>query len=417
MYSRLYNMKSEISIYRNDRLLWSGRIVSTKRDIYRCKTFVCEGELGYLNDSSRAPMKFEGTVEQYLQRLLDNHNQQVYTDAAKIFQLGSVTVSGTVSINQQEPEVTWNLIDSNLLNVFGGYLVIRHEANAKYIDYLAEYGKECNQRIELGVNLTDIQESVDASNIYTVLVPLGKNSDGDYVGIESVNNDVYYIQNTAAVDYYGRIVKTIVYDDLDKPEDILAAAQADIQKTLSIATTITVDGVDLTLTGIDTDSFDIGSNIPVYAEPHGINFHFICNEISENIGEPGSTKYTLGVSVVSLTAKQIAAGQRIAAARNAAIAAEDSAAKVQQSVNALADTVGTLPKTLSGNILVIIPENGEKSVTVTFPSEFNGIPEVLISPRKSGKEYKITEITTQGFTFTALGSIRDQIIYSWIATK
>lgn len=310
LYSSLSKLKSEIAIYRNGKRLWSGRIISSKRDAFRCMTFTCEGELGYLNDSSRAPMSFSGTPEQYLAKLLDNHNAQMYTDTHKQFMLGSVTVTGSVDCDQTDPQRTWDLINSNLLETLGGFIVIREEDGVKYLDYLAEYGEKCAQRIELGVNLLSMEEYIDASGVYTVLVPLGKNADGEYIGIGS-DDEPYYVQNEAAVNFYGRIVRTVIFDEISDAAELRQAAEAELQKTLEVATTITASAVDLTEAGVDTDSFGLGDYIRVYSEPHGLNAWFLCNEISENIGEPGSASYTLGASLVSLTAKQVAAGQRV----------------------------------------------------------------------------------------------------------
>lgn len=396
----LRKLKSEIMIYRDDNRLWSGRIIESKRNIYGETTYTCEGSLGYLNDSSRVPFSFNGSPREYLKLLLNNHNAQMYTDPQKQFLLGIVTVSGYFAYDQTEPQSTWELLDSNLVQRFGGFLKIREEEGIKYLDYLHAIDNYCQQPIELGVNMLDIEEYIDAYSICNVLIPYGKNEDGNLIDIASVNDGNNYIQIANDVAAHTRIVKTVIYDDLSEPADIMEAGQAQLEQMVLEALTINASAVDLNDAGINTDRFDLGDNIRVYAESLGLDAMLPCYEISEKIGEPGSAVYTIGASFATMTGQQTATNYR-----------------VNISNSTTNRTVSALPRTLSGSVAKVIPESGMLKVTVTFSTAFTAAPEVLLMPQKSGISYQITGIAAQGFTFTASGTAGDSAVFSWIATK
>lgn len=82
-------------VYSNTRkdLLFEGRITSDDEGLNKTKDVTCEGELGYLLDSTQRPAKYVNTTpEQWLTQVLDNHNMQVTAD--KRLHMGICTVLG-----------------------------------------------------------------------------------------------------------------------------------------------------------------------------------------------------------------------------------------------------------------------------------------------------------------------------------
>lgn len=410
LYDSLIPLKSEVVVYRDSKVLWSGRIINVTRDFFRCKTFSCEGELSYLNDTSYAPNSFSGSITTYLTKLLANHNAQMYTNGNKMYQLGKVDVEGTVIYEQADPETTWELINENLIDTFGGYLAIRNEDGVKYLDYLTSSGNVCGQVIECGRNLIDLEEYTDASELFTVLVPMAKDEDGNYFGIgtdgayyDSGDGVEYYVKNDAAVEYYGRIVKVEVFDDIKSVDELRAAAEARLAEAVKLAVTITADAVDLVNCGIDTDRITLGSLVRIISAKHGLDAYFVCSEITESIGEPERTQYTLGTSLTSMTARQLAAGKRTKVAKGAAVSA--------------ASAITGLPKTLSGSVTTTIPSAGTYRTEVTFSKAFSSVPNVLLMPQKSGLTYSIVSITTAGFKYDTYSATAQTAVFSWIATE
>ncbi len=82
-------------VYSNTRkdLLFEGRITFDDEGLNKTKDITCEGELGYLLDSTQRPAKYVNTTpEQWLTQVLDNHNMQVTAD--KRLYMGICTVLG-----------------------------------------------------------------------------------------------------------------------------------------------------------------------------------------------------------------------------------------------------------------------------------------------------------------------------------
>ena len=82
-------------VYSNTRkdLIFEGRITFDDEGLNKTKDVTCEGELGYLLDSTQRPAKYVNTTpEQWLTQVLDNHNMQVTAD--KRLHMGICTVLG-----------------------------------------------------------------------------------------------------------------------------------------------------------------------------------------------------------------------------------------------------------------------------------------------------------------------------------
>src|SRR5690625_4869296 len=142
------------------------------------KTFVCESELGYLNDSVQRHGEYHDiTVKEFLEVIIENHNRDVADDPIdKTFELGIVDVdSSTGTIYRYLGyEKTFDAIDDKLINRLGGELRVRKENGVRYLDYLKSIGEHKSTEIRLAKNLKSIKKEVDPSEIITRLVPLGE---------------------------------------------------------------------------------------------------------------------------------------------------------------------------------------------------------------------------------------------------
>lgn len=71
-------LKSVIEVYQDDTLIFSGRALNDEKDFYCTGKINAEGELAYLLDSIMRPYNFQGkSVKEILERLIENHNEQV----------------------------------------------------------------------------------------------------------------------------------------------------------------------------------------------------------------------------------------------------------------------------------------------------------------------------------------------------
>ncbi|MCM3030391.1 MULTISPECIES: phage tail spike protein [unclassified Niallia] len=272
------------------------------------KSFICEGELSYFNDSVQrfTRLSTNPTARTILARILMNHNRYVASDAYdKTFQLGNVTVEdSTVALNSFiEYDGTLETIKTKLLDLLGGELQIRKENGVRYLDYVDRIGETKPTEIRLAKNLKSIQKEVDPSTVITRLVPLGKareSTDADSedsqprVTIAEVNDGLEYIEDSKAKEAFSIIVKTQVWDDVEVPEVLMARGKSFLNKNNRVQTKYSITALDLALINLDADSFEVGNYYPVINPVMGINESLRVIEKNINIINPNQNSLTIG---------------------------------------------------------------------------------------------------------------------------
>jgi len=295
MKDALHKMKSVITVEQDGEEIFRGRAYEATVDFYNQNDVRCEGELSYLLDSLQRPYKFDGKAADFFRLMIANHNAQV--DADKQFVIGTisaVTDENTFNTESTDYRDTLNEMRSFLLNRYGGFLRVRREDGVRYIDYLDKYNEASNQKIEFGVNLLDIENHINAQDIFTVLVPLSDLEDSnDTLTIESVNNGKDYIESAEGIAKYGRIVKHYVWHNITNPARLLELAREKLNNAATLDT-LTITAVDLHLLNVDTDTIHLGDTVHVYSAPHGIDKEMICSAIDIDLFDPENTVYTFG---------------------------------------------------------------------------------------------------------------------------
>lgn len=221
MYGKLRERDADnpIEVYDDDILLFAGFIYELGKEFYLNGQVRCKGELDYLSESIVRPYSTlqrgygnlaPYSLNSYFEWLIDQHNKQVSDN--KQFKIGHVYLSNLDKSNYIYAEndmypSTIEEISEKLINVYGGYLQIRHENGSRYIDYIAEWSDENTQVLDFGVNLTDYTETDDSSSLATYVVPMGasiSSTDYDY-------NDGYFVtSDTSPVkgkEYYTRTLR------------------------------------------------------------------------------------------------------------------------------------------------------------------------------------------------------------------
>ena len=228
-YAHLQKLKSIIQVYSNDYLIFRGRILNDDQGFYNEKAVSCEGELAFLLDSVQRPFDSQGTPKELFEKLITAHNSQV--DESKRFIIGNVTVTDPNDYIHRSDSLyknTWTNLNDKLIDTLGGYVWVRHESDGNYIDYLSDFDALSSQKIAFGKNLIDISKITKGENIATAIIPLGANDEekNERVTIASVNNGLDYIYDQEAVNKYGWIYKTVEWNDVTLPENLLAKAKA-----------------------------------------------------------------------------------------------------------------------------------------------------------------------------------------------
>ena len=160
---------------------------------------------------------------------------------------------------------TWESINKKLIEPLGGYLFVRHEEDGVYIDYLKELDELITQEIEFGKNMISFEEVVKGDELVTGVIPLGakqKDEEGNdtelRLTIASVNGGLDYIQNDEAVQQYGKIFTTQIWDDVTLPENLLAKGQEWLANAIMLSASITLNAVDLSYANKSISSFRLG---------------------------------------------------------------------------------------------------------------------------------------------------------------
>lgn len=303
MMDNVQKMYSELSLYQDEDWLYSGRVLSDEVDFYGNRTVECEGELSYLLDSIQRYHEYHDiSVKDYFSDLITKHNADV--DARKQFTVGEVTVvdSNDSLYRYSTYETTWKTIEDRLISRLGGYVRIRHENGSRIIDYIEDYGHTNTQVIRFGENILDLIQEVDCDSLATVIVPLGQRDEetDERLTIKSVNGGKDYIEDTDAITKYGRIVKTVEYDDVTLPENLLRKGKDALNRQKLLIASITITAIDLHLLDVDIERCKVGDNIRVVSEPHGIDEYMIVQKVYLDLLEPQNSKLTLGVTKATL---------------------------------------------------------------------------------------------------------------------
>lgn len=310
LYDKLQKLKTRIRVMQDDEIIWRGRVLETESDFYRQKTVTCEGELTYLVDSVLHPYKladYDGTAAGLFRLYLTRHNEAV--SEAQQFQIGNVDIETLSSVENTGYGNTWDEISDNLIDIHGGFLRIRHEDGARYLDWTKASGTSCGQIIRFGENLLDLSEYVSASEVVTCLIPYAGQSDSQ-ITISSVNGGKDYIEDAAGIALYGRIWGVTEFDTKDAAK-LLEMAKENLQKRLKETITITISAVNLHLLDVNAESFHVGDKVRVISPPHGIDAEYTCTAISLDLVNPDQSEYTFGTPETGMASTTAATSKAV----------------------------------------------------------------------------------------------------------
>lgn len=360
-YESLQKMSTCITVEQDDKEIWRGRVLSHEADWYNRRVIYCEGALSYFNDSAITPFNYEGKLAQFLQHLIDAHNQQCGNMIMKRFELGTVTAAlGDLVVHYGDRDSygvgedygsTWDIIDKMVLKVYGGYAYCTYNPATgnnvlNYCDQSFEADRLVNQTIEYGVNLLDFTEKTDTNSLFTRVYPMGSKhtveetkwkwkflwwgekyteSHEERYGIsgtdaatvnkylpkgysyrlDSSDGDCGWIQNDAAAKKFG-IVSALGEYNTDSDNDTFAAGVQDLQKNSLMVTSYTVKAVDLRDAGYDKDRLTFASYAHIISKPHSIDVIMLCTKLVEPLDQPDKKEYTFGMTRQTLTDRQVA---------------------------------------------------------------------------------------------------------------
>lgn len=355
-YNMLQKMSTVVVAKRDGKEIWRGRVLKHEVDWYNRRVIYCEGALSYFNDSSITPFNYKGTLRQFLQHIVDAHNDQVKSQM-KCFQLGTVTAAlGNMQVQFGDADQygvgedygkVWDILDKLVLKVFGGYFYCGFDAATgynvlNYCDQAYEEKRQTVQKIEYGRNLLNLSETTDATDLYTRIYPIGnkhtvdtskwyyklmwwrdpsKDKHEERWGIMetdaatvaqylpaagySYNLQEGWIQNDTAVQKFG-VITRIVEFDTDSANDTFAAGVQALQQNYAMKISYVIRAVDLVDAGYDTDRLDFAMYSHVVSAPHSVDAIMLCTKLVEPFDHPDKKEYSFGMTRRTLTDRQAA---------------------------------------------------------------------------------------------------------------
>lgn len=340
--SNLRRMRGLVELLDGNFPIYRGRITSDIKNFYGAHKIETEGIMAVLNDSIIQPFNFPddftedasykaaaasgNVVEFFFRWILSQHNAQV--TAEQQIKPGVVTVSDPnnyITRSSEEYATAMTTISDKLLkSSLGGNLLIRYENDGNYLDYYAALPLTNTQTVEFAENLLDLSSETDGADIYTAILPEGKDGltignlpDGDLTDDLVKSGKTIYSKSGVAT--YGRITRHIKWDDVTVDTNLREKAKAALADNgLSMPETITCKAVDLGWQeGIQ--HFRVGRMTALVSTPHGYSASYPLMELAPDILDPGNTQITLGATRRTFTGSQIDAVRK----------AEESAGQVR----------------------------------------------------------------------------------------
>lgn len=382
-FDKLEHLVPSIELKKNNKTIFKGRIIKEQQNMDKTKQVICESILAFLFDSVVRPYTFQGSPEDLFKFYIDNHNSQV--DVDKQFKIGKITgarLDNNEYINRSNTNYsnTYDEIQDKLLNI-GGYFYVRYEDDGNYIDWVDDFTDDIGQIISLQTiefyeNLKDITVENDASNTYSVVIPLGaeiENEDGtkSRLTIESVNGGLDYLINEDALNKYGWIVAPIAdttWDDVTEPSNLKTKGKNKLdQQGIMLKSSLELNAIDLNVVDGSIDSFEMYQYIRVQSTPHGISKIYLLTEKETPLTSPDNMIINLGETKNTLTGIQIGESQAI----KQGLSKIESDYKInEQKVNDLENSINYFSVDLSQYNLTI-PVNIEKKPLETKDYDIN----------------------------------------------
>lgn len=217
--------------------------------------------------------------------------------------------------------VTWDILQSELTDVYGGYLVVRYSDDGKtrYLDYLADVAESNTQTIEFGVNMLDLNNYVNADNIVTRVIAVGYQKKGWWI-FKSTKTIQETANDREAQSFYGIITRVIVIDGKSiTRQKLLDAANEELRKNLRYYDGIEVSAIDLRDAGINTERLSWMKKTRIISKPHGIDTPLVLTKVVEPLDAPDKKKFTFGSSFYSISDLQALSSHKASMAYSIAL--------------------------------------------------------------------------------------------------
>lgn len=298
------------------------------------KPVTCESFLGYLQDSIQ-PFKKEAvyTLEEFIELVLNNHNEQV--EPSKHIFLGKVNVevAGTGNVYKGlQYETTFQTLKSKLVDVYGGELEIEEIDGVLYLNYLQQIGTTRATKIKCGRNMQAATREVSPLNIITRVIPLGAklkkevtDEDGNvteeeteerltlvgYTTPEGVTLSDPWIDDTEKIEHLGIICGTLDCSDITEQSNLYTRVKDFLKNDNFLELSHTLTALDLKENGQEIDGLYCGDSYPVENKFIGLNEVLRITKKSFDINAPYKGAITIGEKKTTFSKVQASKNRQI----------------------------------------------------------------------------------------------------------
>ena len=348
-YDNIHVLKSRIVIFKDDAVFWAGRPLTVETDWDRNKRVTCEGWIAVLRDApvtrySLSAYDMDAPLTGLYSALFARFNQFMADDTGKHVNLGQCDFpnikTATGALSTVDTLVVWlnegdvwetNYFDllfdgithdeesdsDDLPNIveypYSGHIIPHYTADGETtIDILQDGGVLSDQKIEFGENLLDITQHLDPDASFSILYPI---FNGEYyfdgstspIAQDSFTNGKL-LESETAINLIGRVVHPQNirsdhgrYDEVDTQEERNALAAPVLAEGLSLALTVTISALDLSLLGVDVDSINLLDFYEIISAPHDFDEIYQCTAVRLDLLEPQNNEYQFGPPRQTLT--------------------------------------------------------------------------------------------------------------------
>jgi len=280
--------------------IFNGRVLETSKDMYNQKNVTCEGDLTYLLDSVCEPGDYNETVTAFFRRCINWHNSKV--ENAKKFQIGDVTIeakNANVNFDVSNYTSIGDLLETEVIGYYGGYLRTRNQNGSRYIDIVQEGDSSSNQVIEYGSQMLDLTNDESANDLFTILLAVG---DGDSTDGSDYNFPTYTYEVPGAVAKYGRITHVESFSGIKNSAELEPLAREYVRTHYDpYPTELTIKAIDLHMIDGSIQTIIVGNTVKIQSTPHNLSKNLMCVSIDYDLENPENTSYVFGHPKQSLS--------------------------------------------------------------------------------------------------------------------
>lgn len=308
--------KTVVSVEADGTEIWCGYVTELTPGYDLGIEVYCEGELGYLQDRDCDIEAKTYTVEELVKLALTTTEER-FAKEGKTFLPGSITMEKPESKKDENEskdiQSAWDILNSNLVSNYGGYLRLRKEIKmengkriyTRYLDYLRAIPDRTEQTIAFGENMLDLSYYLKVNTLVNSVIARGFATRGwwifsttDYLEVKAENKE--------SIEAYGLVQRIVTVDGTNCTQESLQKVADEHLKNYryGLSSGLEISAADLADTGVNVDRLEFLKNTHIVSKPHGLDDWVLCTKMTIPIDAPENKDFTFGDSTDALSSIQ-----------------------------------------------------------------------------------------------------------------